>query len=282
MVSDIKTDDAGPSLYDLRDDNWQGEMSAEQLSLVFDRGASVNIFLRPSDKIKSRTGTHTYIENYMLPVHFSQGERYVSTTDGNHVDLNLSNAVIAGYRSYYAYSNVGPGFFNVFSPPNHDGKQPCDLIVMDTRRYEEMRWVVRDDYETIFDGESFERNQRVIDAIADARNFRVALTFDDGRKTRLDVDLLFYYPHDHSIFGYTKSYSLPTSFYRPNEFHDQLQEIVQSNGGFTPERSISIKTGQWPSYSQFFSDGTYSDFRMNAQGKREKLKNIKIFSSKHG
>lgn len=268
-------------LYDMALDNWHPEMDDKQLSLVFDKGASVNIFLRPSDKITKRAGNASYIENYELKNHLREGERYASFTDGHHVtEADSIKGLTSGYRSYYSYSNIGPGFFN-FSTLPVDGKTKSNLQIMNKVRYEEMHWVVKDDYDLIFDGETFEKNVEIINAIQAGKNFRIALTLADNRQFRLDVDLLFYYPSDHNCYGYTKSYFMPTSLAYPQKMHEAcLQNFLDENRQYPAELSLPFMEDAIPTLFHFYADGHYKYIINDALSEKIAYKNIKIFASK--
>ncbi|MTI08334.1 hypothetical protein [Curvivirga aplysinae] len=262
--------------------NWQPELNIEDLKEVFQNGASVNIFLRPSDKIAHRSGSETYIENYSLPNHILEEDRYISFTDGHHNGINDNmKGPNAGFKSYYCYSNVGPGFFNVTTLPV-DGITQSNIQIMNKVRYEEMEWVVRNDYEEVFSGTNFENNHDVIEAIKAARNFRIALTTSDNIQFRFEVDLLFYYPDSKKCFGYTKCHFLPTTFLTPCAFHTySLKNFLNENGKFPPELSISTMSNTFSTLYYFHDDGTFQTIDSEKLSKKQEYKYIRIFASKN-
>lgn len=277
----IKQKSETGGLIDLQYDNWTPELSDQQLFDIFDKGSSLNIFLRPSNEIKHRVGTQTYIENYALPNFQRKEDRYLCFTDGKHLEENKAFYSFKGILNYYCYSNCGPGFFNygvVFKEESID----VGLSFMNKVRYEEMEWIVRDDYELIFDGIEFHNNIEIIKAIQHAKNFRISITLANDVELRQDVDLLFYRPESETIWGYSKSAYLPASMGNPKDFHEFCEEhFLKDSEYYDPELYLKLDDHGYPTFVQFFADGTYTDAYMSLNNTKDNYKNIKIFASRN-
>ncbi len=180
-------------LVDYKIDNWQPELSPDQLTLIYDKGASVNIYIRPSNEIKNRVGSGSYIENYELVNFQKSQDRYLCFTDGKHLERTKPFYSFKGIQNYYCYSNCGPGFYN-YGVVFNDETIDIGLTFMNKVRYEEMEWIVKNNYELIYEGNDFSENPTIIESIQKGKNFRIALTLSSGIEVRQDVDLLFYYP----------------------------------------------------------------------------------------
>ncbi|MTI08290.1 hypothetical protein [Curvivirga aplysinae] len=259
--------------------NWQPELTKPQLSQIFENGSSLKIFLRPSNKIQSRQGSGTYIETYELPNIRHQDGKYLAFTDGNHTSSNNVKRLFQGYDSYYAYGNIGPGYYNYTVLCTETGIQTT-THVMNKVRYEEMKWIVVDDYQLIFEGTHFTDNVNIINAIQNYKSFRISLTLQDDTVIRQDLDLFFYYPDQRNLFGYTKASHFP-AFFRDLAAFDQFCLQTFAVEYFYPqEMNVSLEDTGQPSFFNFYHDGTYEDAYMKIKGEKANYKNIKIFASK--
>ncbi len=65
------------------------------------------------------------------------------------------------------------------------------------------------------------------------------------------------------------------------DFHNFCQEqFLKHDDYYNPELSAKIEDHGYPTFVQFFDDGTYTDAYMSLKNERVAFKNIKIFASK--
>lgn len=125
-------------LIDIHYDNWQPELTSEQLGDISNKGSSLKIFLRPSAKIQSREGSGSYIETYALPNIRRSGDKHIAYTNGKHTSPTNIRRLFQGYDSYYAYGNIGPGYCN-YSVHCQEDEVKTTTHIMNKVRYEEMK-----------------------------------------------------------------------------------------------------------------------------------------------
>ncbi len=276
----VLEDSAMNQAVDLNQNNWQPFLTENQLSDIFDKGHSVNIFLRPSKNISNRQGAETYIENYALPMLLREGDKYIAMTNGNHASGDIVADVMKGARSYYIYSNCGAGFMNMLVQFASE-EAVANLNIMNLVRYEEIKWIVKDTHDLLFEGKIFAGNIDIVKAIKAGKDFRIALTLPDGREFRMEVDLLFYFPESKMMNGYTETSFYPSCFGSPKEFDNYCrQEFLNEDGYYRSEmakdgRDLAIRNLFW-----IYEDGTYSNAFMKAHGEKKSYSQIKIFASK--
>lgn len=274
-------DDALNKAVGVDQNNWTPELNEKQLFEIFNKGASLNIYLRPSNNIKRRNGTDTYIENYALPLIFREDKYYISMSSGHHVDDGSYAQVVGGARSYYSYSNCGAGFMNYVVDFSKDSSDST-VLLMNKVRYEEMEWIVRDSHELIFEGESFKENPDIVKAIRAGKDFRIALTLPDGRQFRMDIDLLFYHLESRRTQGYTKTHFYPAFCGSPKLFHEHcVEQLLNKDGVFEPEMINRVEDIANPTLFWVYDDGTFSNAFMKRRNEVEKFKDIKIFASRN-
>ena len=256
-----------------------------ELSDLLLGGASLNIYLEPDVAVQNREGEQRYLENYALPNLLVEEGRFFAFAAGDHFQGLVRAARLE--RSYFAYSNVCDLFMN-FVPRAQENDVPViDIQFMSMARYSAKYWVIKQDAELLFDSAAGLENkaaERMIRAIRDGADFRIALQDEAGVWHRHEVDLPFYWERDRLFQFQTRINWYPEFFRKPVQSEGELKSkgFPDHDAPDAGEFALRAHMAASCSYIRAFSDGRYRDARAVEEDRDIPYQRLLVFATRSG
>lgn len=232
-------------------------------------GASLRTFMIPDSSIPSNYPEHH--ETYDLPDVIVAGEYFWAKSRTLHLKPE------DGSTAAYCYTNIG----NVFCAVNPIHNQ---VILMSKKRYRTHRWLIRENYQLIWDSDAGHSPELIENEILAGAKFKIAMLDSEDVWNIHSVDLPMYYPDERKFTLKTVMEAYPVFFRYPPATTKMLIE----GKDFFETKPSSNKNGilTVSPFQVFFtfyavsSDGTYSNFFDIQRGTVQEYRRLKVFTDK--
>lgn len=233
-------------------------------------GASISGIMTPDPSLPSNQPAHD--ETYKLPFIYIEKDNFFAQTYNMHRPIRNGKA----YSSFQSFS-YSHGYNDAMVICIPDKSQT--LLASMRGRYSKFQWIVRHDYEVVWQDSEQDNMTALREAILNGRDLKIMISEDANTWCILPVDLANI-EQDQNQFVIRSETGFPSSLLlNTGKLNETLKQAQATR--ITEDTIIGTNYPAAPTYYCCYSDGSYYHYFDEIRPIRRKYKQLKIFARKH-